>query len=81
MREVSERALLSRVNRKLAHDNQVMRKARTWTSDLGWFYVVGRRSGIVESAHHDDIVTFAREEGLVRPGESVSSGQLLFELT
>jgi hypothetical protein len=66
-----EAALRKRINRKLAHENQVMRKARTWTTDLGWYYVVDCQSGGVESAHHDDIAAFAHDEGLVRPGERI----------
>lgn len=70
MRAITEAALLKRINRKLAHENKAMRKARTWTTDLGWYYVVDCHSGNVESAHHDDIVAFARDEGLVKAGRA-----------
>ena len=64
---ITEAALLKRISRRLPHENQAMRKARRWT-------VVDRHGGTVESAHHDDIAAFARDEGLVRPGECVEVG-------
>ena len=73
MRTITEAALLKRINRRLAHENQTMRKARMWTNDLGWYCVVDCHRGNMESANHD-LAAFARDEALVRPGERVEDG-------
>ena len=51
---VSERALLARINRRLAKDDQKLLKCRAGTrahSDLGDWYIVGQSTNTVEAAH------------------------------
>ena len=50
---ITERALLQRINRKLVHDDQIMKRARHLNSDLGWIYVVDRQQNAVVAAHCD----------------------------
>lgn len=59
---ISERALIRRINRKLAHQGQVLHKARpagydrgapVFTTDLGEFYVADNRTGALLAGHQD----------------------------
>ena len=48
---VTLNALIKRINRKLAHEYQVLRKSRSWCSDLGDYYVVDVYMNYVVAAH------------------------------
>lgn len=73
--KVSERALLARINRKLAAKGEVMRKipeASRWVSILGYYYVVDvglnfiiRKDVGLEAEAHD--------LGVLKPGEEVAT--------
>jgi hypothetical protein len=67
MFQVTERALIARINRKLAHDGERMRRAR---GDLGDFYIVDRRTrALIASSCTPEGV--GRELGVLRHGETV----------
>ena len=70
---VSRSALISRINRKLAHEGERLRVNRhqRWYFDLGWYYVVGIHTNLVEAAHLE-LPAFARELGVLRPGETAA---------
>jgi hypothetical protein len=36
---VTEGALLKRINRRLRHENEVMKVERSWSSDFGWYWI------------------------------------------
>lgn len=43
MKTITENALIKRINRKLAHEGQQLRKSRPdsrWRNDLGEFYII-----------------------------------------
>lgn len=68
---VTQRALLARVNRKLAADGQRMKQARQGTrahQDLGDFYVIDLSRNALE-ASHCDLETWARDMGAMAPYE------------
>ena len=72
---VTERALIQRINRKLWHDDQVLRKTRGTRAqlDLGWFYVLDwRRNFVVE--HDVDPESLGRELGVLAEYESLADG-------
>ena len=78
---VSERALLKRINRKLAHDHEVVRKTRGFYNqgagpyfdhNLGEYYSVDWYSNVI-IATHIDIEAFGREVGVLRESEGLSS--------
>lgn len=50
MKSVSKKAVLGRINRKLAHDGEQLRKTRIGTDDfnaLGEYYLVNTKTGDV----------------------------------
>jgi hypothetical protein len=52
---VSERALAQRINRKLAHEGQLLKvyKGTRYENDLGRYYIVGLQTNVVEATHCD----------------------------
>jgi hypothetical protein len=76
---VSERAVLARINRKLAGDNEQIRQPRPGTraqAELGDFYRLRfGRGGSEPSTNvidtHVDLETLARELGVLSPWEVV----------
>lgn len=71
--EVTESALVARINRKLAPEHQKVCKCRESSSafnDLGRFYVLDTYRNAIENSHID-IENFARELGVMRPEESI----------
>ena len=53
-KKVSERAILARVNRKLAHKNQKMRKCSPrdrWYNDNGDYYVINEHFNRIDEQH------------------------------
>ena len=70
MLTVSESALIRRVNRRLAHDEEQLHKARGQREafDLGEFWVRDwRTNGVVMT--NVDLEGLAREMGALAPGE------------
>jgi len=71
---VSERALLGRINRRLAKDEEVLKKCRPdsrWYHDLGAYYGVGVRTNSI-CYQHIDLEEFGRELGVLRPFEALA---------
>jgi hypothetical protein len=70
---VTMRAILQRLNRRLAHDNQVLKAARgRYDSALGPYYAVSLQTNTI-TAQHVDPVAWAQEFGLLQPWETVES--------
>jgi hypothetical protein len=73
---VSKRALLARLNRKLAADLETVKTTRDNTrarQDLGEFYVVDEQiNGIVK--HDIDLEDFARKRGVLAQHEHLADG-------
>lgn len=71
---ITERALLGRINRKLAHDHKKMRKCRYGTmaySNLGTWHVIDTyQNSLVDSKV--DLETFARDLGVMAEWEVLS---------
>jgi len=69
---LGERALIQRINRKLAKDGQVLKKLRgeRWRTDLGEYYVVDLANNALKT-WHVDLVAFAKELQVISPWEEV----------
>jgi hypothetical protein len=71
---VTERALMARINRKLSHDDEVLKKCRPdsqWYHDLGDYYGVDlRRNAVVYQ--HRGLEEFGRELGVLRDFEELA---------
>jgi hypothetical protein len=70
---ITYRALIQRINRKLAADDEQLKATRgdRWRSDLGDYYIVNvNRNNLV--AQHVDPVELGRELGVLRPWEEVA---------
>jgi hypothetical protein len=66
MPTLTDRALFQRVDRKLRHQEQMLRKLRSnsrWRSNLGLYYVIDIRSGGIVSKCID-LEEFAKELGV-----------------
>ena len=72
MKSVTPSALTRRVNRKLAHQCEVLSKTRgeRWRGDLGDYYIVNWWTNTVE-AQHIDLEALGREIGVLREHEYV----------
>ena len=72
--KISERALLARINRRLAKDDQKLLKCRADTrayADLGDWYIVSQSTNAVEAAHVD-LEQLAQELKCIRSFEALS---------
>ncbi len=68
---VTERALLARINRKLAKTDEVMKKCRADTSaynDFGDYYIISLTENIVSSTHVD-LDALSRDLGVLQSYE------------
>jgi hypothetical protein len=73
---ISLRALIARINRKLAHEEQALKKLRSerWFNDLGNYYVVDlNRNAIMRT--HVDPQELGRDLGVLNKWESVEKGE------
>lgn len=74
-RQISERALLARVNRRLAKENCVMRRPRSERGrlDLGNYYVV-TSNNTLDAYKIDDLEAWVRQEmtGVLQSYETVA---------
>ncbi len=71
---VSERAILARINRKLAKSEQVVKKCRTdsrWYGECGNYYAIDLRTNCIQ-AKHIDLEDWAKELDVIEPFEEVS---------
>ncbi len=71
--QITERALLARVNRKLAHEHKKIRKCREGTrahSSLGGYYVLDTYKNIVID-DRKDLVAIAKDAGILKEFEEV----------
>ena len=68
---VTTRALVKRINRKLAHQGQALRTAldRWEVGHLGHYYVIDRQEGGVLCSGIESLATFARELGAMSDWE------------
>lgn len=61
---VTTRALIQRINRKLAHEDEKLLTARLYRghedSNVGRYYIIDTRRNIIED-DHVDLETFARD--------------------
>jgi hypothetical protein len=74
-KKITERALIGRINRKLASESQVLKKNRVdsqWINDLGYFYLVDFQRNTIE-ADHIDLPTLAKEIGVLADFEELVS--------
>jgi len=78
---VAERALIRRVNRKLAEKDQRLCKSRAshdegrgpvFDHNLGEFYIIDTQRNFVHSTHVD-LGTLAKEVGALSPWETVEN--------
>jgi hypothetical protein len=67
---VSMKALMARINRKLAHEDEMLKATRgeRYRHDLGDYYVIGIRVGGVNASHVDP-EELGREIGVLKPWE------------
>jgi hypothetical protein len=76
---LSESALIRRINRKLRHDETILKKARDclhqgqWYEDidLGRYYTVNFNNHLVGT--HIDLERFGRELGVLSAGEEIAA--------
>ena len=71
--QITERALMQRIQRKLKHQDELLRKNASlrWQTDLGDFYIVDANRNILLSAHHN-LEQLGRELGALRPYEELA---------
>lgn len=70
---ISRRALLARINRKLATEQKQMKQARQGTrlhQDVGDFYIVDLNRNTIDSMHCD-LEGWGKELGAMAPYESL----------
>ena len=71
---VSERALMARLNRKLQHEDRVLKKCRAGNTrayqELGDYYIIGYPHGGVDSANID-LESWARDYGVLADYEEL----------
>ncbi|VVQ05149.1 hypothetical protein [Pseudomonas fluorescens] len=67
---ISERALIKRINRKLAHEGEVLRTARSYTVELGWYYVIDGVTSFPVTCQCD-LEYLALELGVLHAGEAL----------
>jgi hypothetical protein len=70
---VSERALYQRIDRKLRADRQQMLKtsrSERMEQDMGRYYVIDMYRNVTVW-HHVNLVSFARELGVIQPWEEL----------
>lgn len=72
MVNITENAIIKRVNRKLAFDGLKLRKTRgnRWRNDLGDYYTIRISSNSIEGCHHD-LEVYARSLEVLRHGEVI----------
>jgi hypothetical protein len=69
---VSERALIQRINRKLAADDEKLKKLRSkrWRSAMGTYFIINVRGNFVNTKHVE-IEAYGRELGVLTDWEEL----------
>ena len=67
---VLEKAVIARINRRLAHTEQKLHKSRRWNSDLRNYYIIDWRFNTVAAAY-DSLDEVAREVGALEDHETL----------
>lgn len=77
MNTISERAAIARINRKLAHEEQVLRTSRGARAylEFGRYYIRDWRLNIVVETHCD-IESLAHELGVLPTWQSISGNEI-----
>lgn len=65
---VSEKAVIARINRRLAHIEQKLHKSRRWDSDIRNYYIIAWRFNRLVAAY-DSLDQVAREVGALEDHE------------
>ena len=67
---VSEKAVIARINRRLAHIEQKLHKSRRWDSDIRNYYIIGWRFNTLV-ASYDSLEQVARDIGVLEDNETL----------
>ena len=67
---VSEKAVIARINRRLAHIEQKLHKSRRWDSDIRNFSTIAWRFNTLVAAY-DSLDQVAREVGALEDHETL----------
>jgi len=67
---VSEKAVIARINRRLAHIEQKLHKSRRWDSDVRNFYIIAWRFNTLVAAY-DSLDQVARDIGVLEDYETL----------
>ena len=71
---MAERALVARINRKLADESRVLRRCRRnsrWYDELGDYYMLNVRTNLIE-AKRVSLEKWGREMAVLKPYEVLS---------
>ena len=74
-KQISERAVFLRLNRKLAKQNIVLKKCRPsnqFYGQLGDYYAIDLNTNTI-TTHHVDLEQWARDKGALKPFEEIQS--------
>jgi hypothetical protein len=71
---VSEKALVSRINRKLAHEGERLCKSRGERAqqNLGTYHIVNTYYNTLVAFHIEDVEKLAKELGVMHPREGLA---------
>lgn len=71
--KISSRALMQRINRRLAKEGEVLRTSRGTSEihNLGNYFIVDLRTNSVTAHQIDDLEGLAREIGVIKPYEEL----------
>lgn len=73
-KQVTERALAARIDRRLNKRSETLRKCQRssrWYRDLGKYYIADMSAGAI-TRRHIDLESLAREEDVLRAWEELS---------
>lgn len=70
---ITEKALYQRINRRLKHDGEVLRTARSQRTELtvGRYYILDVQSNAI-AYQHVDLEELGRKLGVLLPGEQLA---------
>ena len=70
--KLSEKAVIARINRKLAHTEQKLHKSRRWDSDIRNYYIIGWRFNTLV-ASYDSLEQVAKDIGVLEDNETLDN--------
>lgn len=73
---VTERALFSRINRRLNKDGEKLHRCRAdsrWFNDMGPYYIVDMATNTATARGFSDLENWGREIGALKPFEKLAS--------